>query len=104
MFRMIAAAFAVYLLLPEDVTIVASSTETVAPITAGQTLDAANDVLQDITGFCERNQNACDTGKALLVNAKKAVSSTIANSEKIGGTQEQHNDVATDPVIPTAVE
>lgn len=77
MFRLIIAAFTVYLLLPEDVTLLRNNSEAIKPVSAGQTLDAANTVIKDITGFCERNPDTCDTGKALLVNAKRAVSDTI---------------------------
>ena len=85
MFRMIIAAFTVYLLLPENVTLLSNGSEPVKPVSAGQTLDAANTVLKDITGFCERNPDTCDTGKALLVNAKKAVSGTINTELKDNG-------------------
>ncbi|MDJ0613806.1 MAG: DUF5330 domain-containing protein [Rhizobiaceae bacterium] len=77
MFRLVAAALAVYVLLPEDVAILATSAETAKTVSAGQALDAANAVIHDIGGFCERNETACSTGKSILLSTKAAIASGV---------------------------
>lgn len=81
MFRMVIAAFVVYLLIPDDVSIVTPTSTPVEKVTAGQTLDAANSIISDISGFCGRNEQTCDTGKALLSNAKNVVHSGIQKAK-----------------------
>ena len=98
MLRMILAAITVYFLLPEDVRLVSSNSQTMEPVSAGETLDAANSVISDITKFCERNPDACETGKALILNAKRAVSDTINN----GVAENQHN--TNEPIEPSVSE
>jgi len=87
MIRMALAAFAVYLLIPEDVSIVSSGQVASEKVTAGQTLEAANAIISDIAEFCDRNKSTCDTGKTLLSNAKSAVHSGIQQAQDRRGSE-----------------
>lgn len=72
MLRLIVAAAIAYILIPEDLTPRVSTVENNPPaLSASQTLDAANSVLQDISDFCTRNPEACETGRALIETARQ---------------------------------
>lgn len=90
MFRLAMALFAAYLLLPENL-----RTETGAPATVSENhvaevaaidaLGAAHSVYADISGFCERNLEACETGKAvasIVVQKVRAGVSEFASTPK----------------------
>lgn len=89
MFRMLFAGFVVYLLLPDNVEIIGSSGNHTEPVSAGQTLDAANAVIKDVKEFCLRNEHACDTGKALISNTKNALANSIESVSKSANSDSQ---------------
>ena len=75
MIRMILAAVIAYLLIPEDLT---PRIETGAiEISSEETLSAAQSVLEDVSGFCERNPDACETGNSLFEQIKGSIHSTL---------------------------
>ena len=55
-------------------------------ITAGQALVAAQSTMDDVSGFCLRNQTACDTGKAAVsIFVRKAQYGAKLLNEWVGG-------------------
>lgn len=87
MLRLIIAATIAYFLIPVELRpdFSAGSSKTV---TSGEALSAAGSVIRDIGAFCERNPDACDTGKTLINNAKESVASgleKLAEEEKTDG-------------------
>jgi len=84
MFRLIIALGVSYALYPtieknevrELPTITAPIVET-PNVSALDTLGAVNSVVQDFSGFCARNEAACDTGNALISKAHNVAKSTI---------------------------
>ena len=90
MFRLAMALFAAYLLLPENLRTetgapAAMSESHVAEVAAIDALGAAHSVYSDISGFCERNLEACETGKAvasIVVQKVRAGVSEFASGPK----------------------
>lgn len=76
MLRLIITAAIAYFLIPVEFRPDFSGAET-QTVTSGEALDAAGSVIRDLGSFCERNPDACDTGKTLLKNAKETVTSGI---------------------------
>ena len=74
-----------------------------ANLSAMDTLSAANSLYQDVTRFCERNEEACITGKMLALNlatqARSALN-TIGGSKETPQTDMVQDDVVTGSVLP----
>ena len=65
MFFLLRAAFwlsLVVLLLPAD----NSGQNQVAQVSTGEAINVAQTFVSDVSGFCERNPNACETGQSAL--------------------------------------
>ena len=72
--RLILAAIVAYLLLPEEFAPqLSSDPQQAKPISTGEAVGAAQDVLNDLGAFCERNAEACETGQAIISGAKQQV-------------------------------
>ena len=73
MFKLIVALGVAVMLLPEGIAAndeVQTTTGTEAEVVSTyDTLSAANSLYQDLVSFCDRNEEACLTGKALASNA-----------------------------------
>lgn len=81
MIRLMVALGVAAMLMPEDVnlnidTAKLEQKETMAVSTV-DTLSAANSVYRDVAYFCERNQEACLTGKAIVSNVFAYAQNTI---------------------------
>ncbi len=87
MLRLIVAAAIAYILIPEDLTPRVTAVEGNQPaVSASQTLDAANSVLQDIGDFCTRNPEACETGRALIETARQKAQTGLDKLSKSRST------------------
>jgi hypothetical protein len=74
------------------------------PVTTGETIVAAQALLADLSGFCDRNPNACGTGRELFaqMGAKartglRHVSGYLEKQQPAGGSPEAP---AADPAEP----
>ena len=75
MIRMVLAALIAFLLIPAELR--PRLDEPMFTVSRDETLNAANTVLEDVGGFCERNQDACITGKTLIEEATESVRSAL---------------------------
>lgn len=72
--KLILAAIVAYLLLPEEFAPkLGVETSVSEPVSAQDALGAAQDAFNDVGAFCERNKEACNTGKALISGARQTV-------------------------------
>lgn len=79
MLRMLLAAGVVYILLPQNLEPKALAGES-EDVTTVQTFVAADAIIRDIAGICERNIEACETVKAIMRNTKLKVQSLIGSA------------------------
>ena len=72
--KFILAAIVTYLLLPQEFALqtLPGSGET-TEVSTSDAIDAAQNVLDDLGAFCERNADACQTGGALVSGARQRV-------------------------------
>lgn len=79
MFRLIIALGVAGVLLPaETITGSASNTVDVTPqVSTYEAFSAAHSLYADITSFCERNEETCQTGKAIASSAAQKVQSGL---------------------------
>jgi hypothetical protein len=92
MLRLLIAACLVYILLPTNLEPrqLSGADGTVSTISA---LTAADAIARDIYGICERNREACETGKSILNATKRTVLAFIGSGSETGLTQDTNTDV-----------
>ena len=72
--RLILAAIVAYLLLPEEFAPqLSADRQDTTPVSTVDAVGAAQDVLNDLSNFCERNTDACQTGQAIVSGARQKV-------------------------------
>ncbi len=79
MFRLIIALGVAGVLLPAE-TVTGSTSRTVdetPQVSTYEAFSAAHSLYSDITSFCERNEETCQTGKALASNAAQKIQSGL---------------------------
>ena len=94
MLRLIIALVACYVLFPtvegsnsvQPSEVPTPVVETPA-VSTFDTLSAASSVIQDVSDFCERNEEACITGSILISNAHKVAKSTLNELFEEGSTR-----------------
>jgi hypothetical protein len=86
MIRLIVAAMIAYFLIPAELRPNFGSVN-VSAISTGEAIDAAGAVVRDIKGFCERNQETCETGSEVIGAAKQAVSTGIQKATREDGSE-----------------
>ena len=76
MFRLIIALGVAAVLLPAE-TITKSNTAETAKVSTYDTFSAAQSLYTDVTSFCNRNEEACITGKAIVASAVHTIKGSI---------------------------
>ena len=76
MLRLIIALGVAAVLLPAE-TITRSNTTEMSKVSTYDTFSAAQSLYADVTSFCDRNEEACITGKALVASAVHTIKGSI---------------------------
>jgi len=88
MFRLIMALAVAGVLLPAETikqtensnnTHITNVNSNTSPVSTQETMSAIYSLYADITRFCDRNEETCETGKALSQNALGTVRNTLDN-------------------------
>ena len=105
MFRLIFAIGVAAMLLPDHVHLSApvetQEYATMAPVTTFDTLSAAQSLYTDLSEFCDRNEEACVTGQAIV--AKLAVTAKTALNSLQGEVPDMPVEAVTDEVVTGSI-
>jgi len=97
MFRLIIALGVAGVLLPaETITGTATDSNEATPqVSTYEAFSAAHSLYADITSFCERNVETCQTGKALATNAAHKITSGLKQitSQDVGNNSPSEVDL-----------
>ncbi|MEL7428698.1 MAG: DUF5330 domain-containing protein [Pseudomonadota bacterium] len=96
MLRLLIAACLVYILLPTNLEPrqLSGASGNVSTISA---LTAADAIARDIYGICERNREACETGKSILNATKQTVLAFIGSGSEMELSDDAKADVEISP-------
>ena len=105
MFRLIVALGVAAMLIPEDVHFgVPDETPSIAntaQVSTVDTISAAHSLFTDLSQFCMRNEEACLTGQALVINIAHTANSALNAIRHAPAEQTEIAD--TDQIVTSAV-